>query len=255
MGKRLLVGIIRKMHLAGFALQWREFFYQLLRVDLLRASVAGVRYFYFVVIRRRLHTLEAVTGDIGVNTVLHNKKRMTTVPSLAVTRSNLLLYPLSAIQIDRSSPVLSVGPRTEGELLNLMGLGFRNVRGLDLISYSPWIDLGDMHAMPYGDNTFNVIIMGWCLAYSDNRRKAAAEAIRIGQSGSIIAVGVEYRIETAQELSKKVGYQVPDEKRLESVAEILALFTPHVDHVYFSQDLPRSSVKKWDLLVLFSVKK
>ena len=255
MERKLLIGILQKLRLAGAAYQLKEFFYQLLRVDLIRATVAGVRYFYFVVIRRRLRTLEPATGDIGINTVLHNRLRMKKFHELAVTRSNLLLYPLSAIHISRSVPVLCIGPRTEGELLNLLGLRFRNVRGLDLISYSPWVDCGDMHAMPYQDDAFGAIIMGWCFAYSDNRRKAAQEAVRVSHHGAIIAVGVEYRKESSEELSKKVGYQVPDEKRLESVTAILELFSPHVDHVFFSQDLPSPPTDKCELLTLFSIKK
>lgn len=243
------------MHLAGLAWHLREFFYQLLRVDLLRAFVAGVRYFYFVTLRRRFRTVEPGSEDIGINTVLHNSLRMKRFHELAVTRSNLLLYPLSAIRAAHAASVLSVGPRTEGELLNLKGLGFQNVRGLDLMSYSPWVDLGDMHAMPYKDSTFGVVIMGWVLAYSDNRPKAAEEALRVVRNGGIIAIGVEYRVESSEELSKKVGYQVPDEQRQKSVADILALFTNHVDHVYFSQDLPPSPPDKYELLVLFSVKK
>lgn len=233
----------------------KEFFYQLLRVDLIRAVIAGIRYFWLVVILRRMRTMSPETGDIGVNTVKHNKGRMTSFSELAVTRSNLLVYPLSAIRMDKAAPVLCIGPRTEGELLNLLGMRFRNIRGLDLISYSPWVDLGDMHAMPYADNSYATLIMGWILAYSDNRKKAAAEAIRVTRNGGIIAVGVEWRVESSEELSKKMGYQIPDKQRLKSVAEILELFGSHVDRVFFQQDLPTNPVQKWELLVIFSVKK
>ncbi len=180
---------------------------------------------------------------------------MTTFSGLAVTRSNYLVYPLSVIRFDRSAPVLCVGPRTEGELLNLRGHGFKKVRGLDLISYSPWIDLGDVHAMPYKDSEFSATLIGWVFAYSDNRKKAAAEAIRVTKNGGIIAVGAEWRHETSAEIAQKVGYEVPDAERMNSVQDILKLFEGHVDHVYYSQDLPKSPVDKWELIVHFSVKK
>lgn len=236
-----------------FLFRVREFFYQLLRVDAFRWVVAALRYFVLVVLLRKLKSIEPQTGDIGQNTVLHNKQRI--FDGIAVNRSRFLLYPLAAIQFSRSAPVLSIGPRSEGELLYMLGLGFRNVHGLDLISYSPWIDMGDMHAMPYQDNSYAAVVMGWCIAYSDNRKKAALETVRITRNGGIIAVGVQYVAETPDELTKKVGYDVPDQQRLRSVQEILDLFGDHVDHVYFSQDLPKGGADKCELLVLFSVKK
>ncbi len=36
-----------------------------------------------------------------------------------------------------------------------------NIRGLDLFSCSPRIDVGDMHDMRYADNSFDVIFLGW----------------------------------------------------------------------------------------------
>ncbi len=238
-----------------FLSNMRGCLYPLLRFDAVRLFVAAIRYAWFVVLLRRLRTLQSSTGDIGVNAVHHNLLGLKNIWELGVPRSNLLLYPLSAIRFSKSSPVLCVGPRSEGEILNFRGLGFRNVRGLDLISYSPWIDLGDMHAMPYGNDTFGAVVMGWVLAYSDNRKKAAEEVVRVTRPGGIIAVGVEYRSASAEELSKKVGYELCDEDRIESVAEILDLFGDHVDRVFFRQDLPEGPCEKWDLLVLFSVKK
>lgn len=247
--------LLRKTGLWEFAYNVRTFFYQLLRVDFIRLVVAAVRYYWFAGVLRRFRTWDPGTGSIGVNTVHHNKKAFNKLKYLAVTRSNFLLYPLSVIRISKASPVLCIGPRAEGELLNLMGLGFHNVRGLDLMSYSPWIDIGDMHAMPYADNRFGVVVMGWCIAYSNERLKAAAEAVRVTRNGGIIAVGVQYMKATAEELSKRVGYQMCDEERLESVPAILALFGSHVDRVYFSQDVPHPDCDKCELLVIFSVKK
>jgi len=238
-----------------FAYDAKQAFYQILRVDLVRLFVTAVRYMYYVSLRRRLRTLDPATGDIGHNTVFHNKLQMGKMKHLGGNRSGLLAHPLAAIHVSRSTPMLCIGPRSEGELLNFMGMGFRNVRGLDLISYSPWIDLGDMHAMPYADNAFGIVTMGWVLAYSHSPAKAALEAVRVTRNGGLIAVGVEYRVETAAELAITGGYDVCDIKRLESVAEILKLFEPHVDRVFFTHDVPSPPSGKWQLLVIFSVKK
>lgn len=238
-----------------YAYSLKQFVYQFLRVDVIRWCVAAVRYVYYVSIRRRLRAIEPATGNMGTNTVFHNQRMLERWKDLAISRSHLLVYPLSAIRVSKSIPMLCIGPRSEGELLNLLGMGFRNIRGIDLISYSPWIDLGDMHAMPYTDNSFGIVIMGWVLAYSREKRKAAKEVLRVVQNGGLVAVGSEDRKETAEELAAISGYEVANEERLTSVAAILDLFAPHVDHVYFSHDRPREPRQKWQLLVIFSVKK
>lgn len=246
----------RPSRLKLFLFRTREFLYQLLLVDFIRMCVAFLRFFTFAVVLRRLKTFDPGTGDIGVNAVHHNKVQLLkNISNLAVNRAKFLIYPLSAIRLSRSTPVLCIGPRAEGELLNLKGLGFRKIRGLDLISYSPWVDIGDMHNMPYADNSYGIAIMGWCLAYSDNRKKAASEVVRVLHAGGIVAVGSEFVTASTEEVSKRVGYQVCDEERLSSVADILSLFGDHVDYVYFSQDRPKTPCDKCELLAIFSIKK
>lgn len=237
------------------AYETKQFFYQLLRIDIVRQFVAALRYVVLVIAFRKLKTLEPDTGDVGVNTVFMNLKGLKTFSYMGVNRSNLMVQPLSAIRISRSTPVLSIGPRSEGEILNLLGAGFRNIRGLDLMTYSPWIDLGDMHAMPYKNDSFGVVVMGWVITYSDNKAKAVSEILRVTRNGGIVAIGVEYTQESGEELEKRLGYEVCGKDRLESVQAILDLFGDHVDHVYFSHDLPKNPPKNWQLMVHFSIKK
>ena len=63
-------------------------------------------------------------------------------------------------------------------MLYLVGYGFkaRNVRGLDMISYSPWIDLGNMHETEYSDNTWDAVLCGWTLPYSSESARAFSKA-------------------------------------------------------------------------------
>ncbi len=142
----------------------------------------------------------------------------------------------------------------------MMGLGFHNIRALDLISYSPWVDIGDMHAMPYQDNAFAAVIMGWCLAYSTEQRKAALEAVRVVRDGGLIAVGISSMIKERAEKDKD-GSPI---RSMQTLTELLNNFQPHVGHVFFAHDLPPgweqpipSSVppKNWNLMAIFSVKK
>ncbi len=254
----LIVRCLRSLHLADFAFGVKKFLYQFLLVDGVRTTIAGIRYFYFVVICRRLRTFDSKTGDLKSYAVSHNRDCMLkTVGGLSVTRSSLLLYPLSAIRISKADPVLSIGPRTEGEILNLMGLGFHNIRALDLITYSPWVELGDIHAMPYKDNQFAVVIIGWVLTYSKNQRKAALEAIRVVRDGGIIAVGCASA--TPEERERVQGSNVPPDMRVShwipTFQELLDCFEPCVDHLYFAQDILPPPATHGNLVALFSVKK
>jgi len=90
----------------------------------------------------------------------------------------------------QSLKVLIVGPRIEDELLALVGWGFGpdNVRGLDLISYSPFVDIGDMHDMPYETGTFDIAILSNVVSYSTDQPKAISELLRVSASNSILAV-------------------------------------------------------------------
>ena len=51
-----------------------------------------------------------------------------------------------------------------------------------------------MHKFPYDKNTFDFVLMGWCQAYSDNKKKALEEAIRVTRQGGSIAIGVQAEV-------------------------------------------------------------
>lgn len=182
----------------------------------------------------------------------------------------LLIRPLSVIEfINENSEALVIGPRNEHDLFCLVGHGFdkKKVRGLDLISYSNWIDLGDMHATPYPDNRFDVVIVGWTLSYSRDPEKFAAEMMRIIKDNGVIAIGVEYSIMDEADEVELMGYAIQEfdvlKKRINTVQGILQLFLPHVKEEYFTHDAPlkRSHLKSGlvenvsNVAAIFSVKK
>ena len=111
-------------------------------------------------------------------------------------RSSLVINPiLSCSFLDRSKvKILSIGPRTESEIFVLIGNGFqkKNIKSIDLQSYSPLIDVGDLHNLKFEDNQFDIVICGWTLAYSYNKQKAASEIVRVSKSNSIISVSGTY---------------------------------------------------------------
>lgn len=231
---------------------------QLMLIDAIRYAVAAVRYIWFVTVRRRLHTWDVQKGiaaGVAENTIHHNLRGLR---DLAVARSHYLVRPLSIIEsIESDAQVLSIGPRSEGELLNLTAHGFKwsCIRGMDLISYSPRIDLGDMHQMPYENRSFDVVVAGWVLAYSERPSVAAKEIARITKQGGLVAVGVEYSPMTEAQIVAMLGYRPGAEKRIQSCQDILALFGEAVDHVYFHHEItPERRDLVGPMCVIFSVK-
>lgn len=190
------------------------------------------------------------------NAVSHNIDGL--VGKVSLFRPAILVMPLRSL--DRVAEnlkdlrVLSVGPRTEAEIYTLIACGFEpsNIRGLDLFSYSDFVDAGDMHAMPYEDNSFDIVILGWVLAYSNDQKKAAAEVLRVLRPGGIVAVGYEYTAFSADELRDK-GSDVADAPKLKTTDEILDLFAPEVEDVYFRHDIHKSRKNNpGSLITIFS---
>jgi hypothetical protein len=235
---------------------FQGFFHQLLQVDLIRHVIVAIRYFYFTKIVRKLKTYNLETGGISENTISHNLKG---IRDHAATRPLALIKPLSVIEsLSKEAKILTVGPRSEGELFGLVGHGFlpKNIRGLDLIAFSPWVDLGNMHNMPYEDNSFDVVILGWVIAYSETPKVAAKEVVRVLKNGGIVAIGVEHGGEEAELQKKEIGY-VPGSGRFTNhVDDFLVYFEGHVDQVYFSHSiLPERMHLKGSVLSIFSIKK
>ena len=231
---------------------------QLLLVDAIRFAVTALRYLWYVQVRRRLATYDVASGSTGVaaNTVSHNLKGLR---DLAVNRSHLLVRPLSVLEtLPVESKILSIGPRSEGELFNLAAHGFMlgNVTGLDLISYSPRVHLGDMHAMKFADSSFDAVILGWVLAYSEDPRRAAREVLRVTRPGGVIAAGVEYSPQTQDDIVRELGYLPGARRRIDSCEAILAFFGDAVDHVYTRHIVAeRDRDRVGSLCVIFSVRK
>lgn len=233
---------------------------QLLLVDSIRFIITFVRYVWFVMILRRIKVYNTTTEAVAPNTVMHNIKGMRDV---GVNRSHLILRPLVSIDQVRSQirnkKILTIGARSEGEFYNLLGYGFSraNITILDLISYSPYFDLGDMHHMPYADSTFDISVSSWVIAYSDNKRLAAAEMIRVTKPNGFIAISCESHPLTNDEIKAQAGYLPGSEERLYRLDQILKDFEGSIDHIYFSH--PESKIVPdqgySQMIAIFSIKK
>ncbi len=82
-----------------------------------------------------------------------------------------LIKPLSATElINPSSSILVVDPRCEWDFFLLTNEEFRNIVGLDLIRYSSYNKLGDMHDITktFDLNPFYAVLIGWTLFYNNS---------------------------------------------------------------------------------------
>ena len=236
-----------------------NFILQLMLTDSIRYLVVVSRYIYFGIILGQLTTHENYTEAVSPNTVKYNLTAITNLGLLERTR--VLIRPFSVIEtLTPESNILVVGPRTEDDLLHLMAYGFKKVRGLDLISYSPYIDLGDMHKMPYGNDVYDAVILGWVLVYSDEPVQAAQEVIRVAKNGAIIGIGAEHHpdleeYQLKQQTIDTIGYSIGG-KRINTALEHLYLFGDFVDEVYFIHDIGSMRPDFMsNTCIIFSIKK
>lgn len=231
----------------------RHTMHQLLHVDVIRFLVARARYDWFTRLGGGVRTFDSGDG-VAANTVDHNLKGLR---DLAVARSLYLLRPVSVLDdVPTDADVLLIGPRTEGEILALLAHGFdlRRTRAVDLISYSPWVDLGDMHALPYERHSFDVVVAGWVLAYSEQKSRAAAEIVRVARPGATVAVGVEWNSRSDVEIERDIGYNPGSTERLRTVEDILALFEGTVDRVLAQQSPEDGVTGTRSIVVVFRLK-
>lgn len=106
-------------------------------------------------------------------------------------RMSIVLYPVaSLLHHSQTKKILLVGPRTEDDIFWAKGLGLNPV-GLDLMSYSPYIRLGDIHKTDFDDNQFDAIILGWMISYSSNPEQVIRECNRILKPNGFLGIGIE----------------------------------------------------------------
>jgi Methyltransferase domain len=214
-------------------------FYFLLRFLTIRKLIGRIRLWYFMNIMKKWNYSNSL--DSFEITLEHNLKSLRDFDN---QRMDLLIKPLSVFEFldKKTTKILVIGPRNENDLLNLMSQGFlsKNICGLDLMSYSPLIDVGDMHDTPYKDSTFDVILCGWTLSYSGNPEKFSKEAIRVAKNGCVIGIAVEYSTLTPEDTEKLVGYKIDgqDFERINSTEQINQLFDKHIKDIYFTHDAP-----------------
>lgn len=91
-------------------------------------------------------------------------------------------------EIAEHEPVVSIGPRWVGEIDYFRKqIGLRGTIGLDLFSSDEdLIKVGDMHEMPFGDDTFGLVYQRNTFDKSYDIRRALYECVRVLRAGGLL---------------------------------------------------------------------
>ncbi len=114
-----------------------------------------------------------------------------------LARTKWPLFLLASIPGQVEGKLLVMGPRFESEFYLARGLGWsrHSLFGLDLLTYSPYVTVGDMHQMPFADDWFHSIVCGWTLSYSFEPEMVASEIVRVLKAGGIVVFGVHVELD------------------------------------------------------------
>ena len=203
---------------------------KLLLIGKIRNIICVIRAFYFCKVKNYMKNYKNVTKDTWEKTLDSNKRAVCDTDinlpqhprnnkflniglSIGGGKSDWLLEVAKSRYQNtdfRNLKVLSIGPRSEGEIFNLFanGFEFKNIVGIDLFSYSPLIKLSDMHNIKEDDDQFDLVLMGWCLAYSNNKKKALEEAKRVLKKNGMLIIGYTLTQRTDNDFLSERGYVV-----------------------------------------------
>jgi len=228
----------------------KSIFNSLLAIFLFRYLIGLIRFQYFKIFRGiKVYYSPHMQSD----TISHNYEIFKHIRTdFLMNRIKFLYGPISAIEkININSRILLIGSRTENEILYLNSFGHRNIKAVDLISYSPLIETQDMHNLNFNDSEFDLVILGWTIRYSNNVEKCAQEIIRVLKNNALVAIGHDKTQAT---------------ERINSLKDIHDLFGTNFYKSYFNYDAELSSLSRNEIcnitgfslshiLTVFSVKK
>jgi SAM-dependent methyltransferase len=224
---------------------------RLLQITRVREIVAKARA-EFLLSNREVKRIADTDQRIAHNTLEYNLEGAKSAPDL--DRPMIMIDAVMGIERVRRDArkldVLSIGPRSEIEIFGLMAAGFDldRIRALDLFSYSPYVEIGDMHAMPYQAGSFDVIFLGWVLSYSTDHQKAVSEIVRVSRNRTIVVLAGDFSDESRDRPIFK-----NTTTHMQTCEQLLGLFGGHVGKVYFRHDpeLPTSTM----VMTIFEVRK
>jgi hypothetical protein len=207
---------------------------EMLQIRLVRQVLARERMKHLLA-QGALRRLAGDVEQVAANTIDYNIEGAMSAADL--DRPSMMFDVVKAIGRVNGNiaalDVLSIGPRSEIEIFGMAAAGFHpdRIKAVDLFSYSPYVDLGDMHRLPYPDNSFDVVFLGWVLSYSRDQAAVAQELTRIGRDRAIIVLAGDYSDDNRDRTTFN-----NETTHMQSCDQLLALFGERVGKVYFRHD-------------------
>jgi SAM-dependent methyltransferase len=126
-----------------------------------------------------------------------------------------------------TSRVLCIGCRNANELDLFTGQGFTSVTGIDLFSVDPRVQVMDMHALTFPDDSFDVVFTSHSLEHALDVPAVVANIVRVLRSGGMIAI--EVPVDFAVDAVDRVDFG--------SLDHLHQTFAPYLDRVLWSDDV------------------
>lgn len=196
------------------------------------------RWYWQLLHKNAIRISDQIQGDknhIQKNVIPYNLRKIRGCDRFRTERLINILRSVQSIKIDQAR-VLTIGPRNEVELLLLRLYGFKanKITAIDLFSYSPHIQIMDMHNLAFPDDSFDVTYSAYTLRYSDKVDMACCEIARCTRSGGLVAISFvteNLPVKLAGERGAIIGTQLYG-----GVSELLEMFSGQVESVLWREE-------------------
>lgn len=181
--------------------------------------IAKLRFLWYVKIFSRLQRFASVRSE---TTALDYSKAAFT----KISYDTRIFWPMFAIcsapDLNKDS-LLILGPRFETEIFLARAIGFRKkgIHAIDTYTYSPLIQSGDMHALPFADDSISAVICGWTLSYSIEPARACNEMARVLKPGGYIVLAVQ---KVSSDFVEHIPGILSGENRIQTLKQFDELF-------------------------------
>ena len=179
---------------------------------------------------RQLDTASGVSSFVANEVINHNLGNMALINRSRTERLIQVMRNVGGFKIGQTD-LLVIGPRNEAENLLFIAYGVppARLRSIDLFTCCPTIELMDMHAMKFADNTFGAIYSSFVITYSDDIPRAVEETIRVCKDGALVAFGFQH-------LPSGGGNKFGLNQLSGGAKDLLSLFQANVRKIIWSED-------------------
>jgi SAM-dependent methyltransferase len=182
--------------------------------------IAKLRFIWYVKVQFRLQKFASVRS--GTAALDYSKAAFTNMSF--DTRIFWPMFALCSAPDLKKDSLLILGPRFETEIFLARAIGFRKegIVAIDTFTYSPLIQSGDMHALPFQNESLSAVICGWTLSYSLEPARAADEMSRVLMPGGYLVLAVQ---KVAPDVIETISGVLSGKDRIQTLQQFDNLFS------------------------------